>query len=69
VRRAPCKPVGRRVRQIPSVVDREVMQRPRRKPRPMTRHLCRRERPARRPVSPVPQTDTGRLVEETKVDE
>ena len=50
---------GREHAVSPVCVDREASARSRRKPTPSGGHLCRRERHAREPDQPVPQTDTG----------
>ena len=64
----PSKPVGSLHRQIRGGVDREVSVRGRVRPNPNGLILYCQEKPLARDVATVPQTDTGGLVEHTKVD-
>ena len=64
----PSKPVGSHPRQIQGGDDREVSGRGRFRPNPNGLILNCQEKPLARDVATVPQTDTGGLVEHTKVD-
>jgi hypothetical protein len=64
----PSKPVGRRRRQIRGVVDRGVTGRRGLRAKPHGSSPHGREKPLARTLPPVPQTDTGGLVEHTEVD-
>ena len=65
---APSKPVGGRGRQIrPGVQPREASVREGLRPEPWGLRPDRREKPLARTTAPVPQTDTGGRVEQTKV--
>ncbi len=64
----PSKPVGRSGRQIPLTVDRGASGREGLRPDPNGLNPNCREKPLARTIPPVPQTDTGGLVEHTEVD-
>ena len=65
--REPSKPVGRRGRQIRPDSAREASVRGGLRPEPNGLTPDCREKPLARATAPVPQTDTGGLVEHTEV--